>query len=97
MPVAPCGLVFYDLVVDPPDVPGLRPDWVFMSENIHQGQIGTMANAATHYAVMTGRSPVGLPMWDPYPPKLVKAVQERAWKIVQDWKAGKVVVKPVKQ
>ncbi len=72
VPVAPCGLVFYDLVADPPDVPGLRPDWVFMSENIHQGQIGTMANAATHYAVMTGRSPVGLPMWDPYPPELVK-------------------------
>ncbi len=97
VPIAPCGLVFYDLTVDPPDVPGLRPDWVFMSENIHQGQIGTMANAATHYAVMTGRSPVGLPMWDPYPPELVKAVQERAWRIVQDWKAGKAVVKPLKQ
>jgi hypothetical protein len=97
VPVAPCGLVFYDLTVDPPAVPGLRPDWIFMSEDIHQNQIGTMANAATHYAVMTGRSPVGLPMWDPYPPELVKAVQERAWKIVQDWKAGKAVVKPLKQ
>jgi hypothetical protein len=97
VPVAPCGLVFYDLIVDPPDVAGLRPDWIFMSENIHQNQIGTMANAATHYAVMTGRSPVGLPMWDPYPPELVKAVHERAWRIVQDWRAGKVVVKPVRQ
>jgi predicted alpha/beta superfamily hydrolase len=95
VPVAPCGLVFYDLTVDPPAVPGLRLDWVFMVENIHQNHIGTMANAATHYAVMTGRSPVGLPMWDPYPPELVKAVQERAWKIVQDWKADKTVVKPL--
>jgi len=54
-----------------------------------------MVNAATNYAVMTGRSPVGLQMWDPYPPELVKAVQERAWQIVLDWKADKTVIKPV--
>ena len=96
VPIAPCGLVFYDLIVDPPDLPlTLRTDWVYMVENIHQNHIGTMANAATHYAVMTGRSPIGLQMWDPYPPELVKAVQERAWRIVQDWKADKTVIKPV--
>ena len=95
VPVAPCGLVFYDLVADPPDIPGLRTDWVFMVENIHQNHIGTMVNAAVHYAVMTGRSPVGLPMWDPYPPGLIKAVQERAWQIVQEWKAGHPVIKPL--
>jgi hypothetical protein len=97
VPVAPCGLVFYDLVVDPPAVPGLRLDWTYMVADIHQNHIGTMANAAVHYAVMTGRSPVGLRMWDPYPPELVKAVQERAWQIVQDWKTGKVVIKPVSE
>jgi hypothetical protein len=94
VPVAPCGLVFYDLIVDPP-LTGLRLDWVFMVDNIHQNHIGSMANAATHYAVMMGRSPVGLPMWDPYPPELVKAVQERAWQIVQDWKADRFVIKPL--
>jgi hypothetical protein len=93
IPVVPCGLIFYDLVVDPPDVAGLRLDWVFMGENIHQNHIGTMANATAHYAVLTGRSPVGLPMWDPYPPELVQAVQERAWHIVKEWKAGRVQVK----
>jgi hypothetical protein len=95
VPVIPCGLIFYDLIVDPPAINGLRLDWVFMIENIHQNHIGTLANAAAHYAVMTGRSPAGLPMWDPYPEELVKAVQERAWKIVRDWKAGRVEVKPV--
>jgi hypothetical protein len=93
VPIAPCGLVFYDLIVDPPAVEGLRQDWVYMVENIHQNHLGTMVNAATHYAVMTGRSPVGLPMWDPYPKELVKAVQERAWKIVQDWKEGQIEIK----
>ena len=93
VPVVPCGLIFYDLIADPPPVEGLRLDWVFMVENIHQNHIGTLSNAAAHYAVMTGRSPVGLPMWDPYPPELVTAVQERTWKIVQDWKGGKIDVK----
>lgn len=93
--IAPCGLVLYDLTIDPPAIPGLRLDWLYMVENIHQNHIGTMVNAATHYAVMTGRSPVGLPMWDPYPEELVKAVQERAWQIVQDWKAGKIKIKPI--
>lgn len=93
VPVIPCGLIFYDLVVDPPKVKGLREDWVFMVGNIHQNHLGTMANASAHYAVMTGCSPVGLPMWDPYPPELIRAIQERAWKIIRDWKAGKAVVK----
>jgi hypothetical protein len=95
VPVVPCGLIFYDLIADPPPIEGLRLDWVFMVENIHQNHIGTMSNTAAHYAVMTGRSPVGLPMWDPYPPELVTAVQERVWKIVQEWKAGKINVKPL--
>ncbi|MCB0629328.1 MAG: hypothetical protein R2824_27795 [Saprospiraceae bacterium] len=90
VPVAPCGLVFYDLITNPPSFEDLRLDWVYMVENIHQNHLGTMVNAATHYAVMTGRSPVGLPMWEPYPEALVKEIQERAWKVVQDWKAGKV-------
>ncbi|MDR2497963.1 MAG: hypothetical protein LBD28_00795 [Tannerellaceae bacterium] len=92
--VAPCGLVFYDLLIDPPAVEGgLRLDWMYMEANIHQNHIGTMINAATHYAVMTGRSPVGLPIWDPWPPKLVREVQERAWKIVKEWKAGHILIK----
>jgi len=93
VPIIPCGLIFYDLVVDPPPVDGLRLDWVFMEQNIHQNHIGTMANAAAHYAVLTGKSPVGLPMWDPYPLELVEAVQKRAWKIVQDWKQGIIYIK----
>ncbi|MDR2495941.1 MAG: hypothetical protein LBD21_02285 [Tannerellaceae bacterium] len=90
--VAPCGLVFYDLLVDPPKLEGLRIDWMYMEEDIHQNHIGTMINAATHYAVMTGRSPVGLPMWDPWPPQLVREVQQRAWKIVKEWKAGQLMI-----
>lgn len=94
-PVVPCGLIFYDLITNPPPIEGLRLDWVFMPENIHQNHLGTLANAAAHYAIMTGRSPVGLPMWDPYPPALIKAVQERVWEIVKDWKAGKIEVREV--
>lgn len=97
VPIAPCGLVFYDLIVDPPEDYDLRQDWVYMVENIHQNHIGTMANAATHYAVMTGRSPVGMEMWDPYPADLVREVQERAWQIVKDWKSGKINIKNTKR
>ena len=95
VPVAPCGLVFYDLLADPPKVPGLRTDFTFMPENIHQGQLGSMINVATHYATLCGRSPVGLPDWDPYPPGLIRAVQERAWQVVQAWQRGEVVIKPL--
>jgi hypothetical protein len=95
VPVVPCGLIFYDLVVNPPALKDnrLREDWVFMEQNIHQNHIGTMVNAAAHYAVLTGRSPVGLPMWDPYPQELVAAIQQRVWEIVNKWKMGEVVVR----
>ena len=91
VPVIPCGLIFYDLVKNPPQFENikLREDWVFMVENIHQNHLGTMINASAHYAVLTGQSPVGLPMWDPYPEELVRVLQERTWQIVKDWKAGK--------
>jgi hypothetical protein len=87
-PVVPCGLVYYDLITNPPEFEDLqlRQDWVFMEQNIHQNHIGTMVNAAAHYAVMTGQSPVGLPMWDPYPIELVHAPQQRTWEVVQQWK-----------
>ena len=67
IPVIPCGLIYYDLIIDPPVFKDmiLRQDWVFMEQNIHQNHIGTMVNAAAHYAVMTGQSPIGLPMWNP--------------------------------
>jgi hypothetical protein len=64
-----------------------------MVENIHQNHLGTMANIAAHYGVLTGQPPIGLPMWDPYPPDLVKALQMRAWEIIQDWKKGEVNIK----
>lgn len=87
--VIPCGLIFYSLLVDPPDIDEeLRLDWMFMQENIHQNHLGTMINLAAHFSIMTGLSPVGLPMWDPYPPALVKALQERVWEVVRVWKAG---------
>ncbi|MCB0670026.1 MAG: hypothetical protein KDC80_29570 [Saprospiraceae bacterium] len=86
VPVIPCGLIYYDLVANPPPDFNLRPDWPFMVENIHQNHLGTMANAAAHYAVLTGRSPVGLPMWDPYPRSLIEALQERTWEVVEEWK-----------
>ena len=92
VPVVPCGLIYYDLIVNPPVLRDatLRKDWVFMEENIHQNHVGTMVNVAAHYAVMTGRSPVGLPMWDPYPAELVRAIQERTWDIVRKWKRGEI-------
>lgn len=95
IPVIPCGLIFYDLVANPPALKdiSLRQDWVFMEEDIHQNHIGTMVNAAAHYAVLTGQSPVGLPMWDPYPEELVKAVQQRTWDIVKKWKKGEIVIR----
>lgn len=88
VPIVPCGSIYYDLISNPPvfnDIQ-LRKDWTFIEENIHQNQFGTMINAAAHYAVLTGQSPVGLPMWDPYPQKLVRVVQERVWQIVKQWK-----------
>lgn len=94
IPVVPCGLIYYDLVTNPPafkDI-SLRQDWVFMEQDIHQNHIGTMVNAAAHYAVLTGQSPVGLPMWDPYPEELTKAVQQRVWDIVRKWKKGEVII-----
>ena len=92
IPVIPCGLIFYDLIADPPSGFSLRVDWPFMVENIHQNHLGTMANVAAHYAILVGRSPIGLPMWDPYPKKLVKKLQKRVWQLVQEWKHEKLSV-----
>lgn len=92
--VVPCGLIYWDLIADPP-LPGLRQDFVFVYEDIHQNSLGTLANVWAHYAVLTGRSPVGLPTWEPYDQRLVQAVQERVWQVVRDWKERKVTIKPV--
>ncbi len=88
--VMPCGLILYDLTVDPPPaLAGQREDYAAQSE------LGMVACVASFYAVTTGRSPVGLPMEDDLDPAAVRAVEERVWRIVQDWEAGKVVIKPV--
>jgi hypothetical protein len=53
------ALIFYDLAQRPPvDVP--RVDYLYGLDNIHQNGLGTLVNAFAMFAVMSGRSPVGL-------------------------------------
>ncbi len=79
VPVAPCGLIYYDLLADPPAFGGLRPDYLFVPGSSIQNDLGTLVNVAALYAVTTGRSPVGLPCWEPFPQDLVRPIEERVW------------------
>lgn len=57
--VAPAALVFYDLAVNPP-VAVPRVDYLYGAGNIHQNGLGTLVNAFTLFAVMTGQLSVGI-------------------------------------
>lgn len=104
--VVPVAVIYHDLISRPPRE-GLREDYLWKPANIHQNFLGTAVNAWSLYAVLTGRSPVGvdldytanLPNW--MPPTLApddlalardaelrRAVQERVWKVVQQWRSG---------
>lgn len=101
--IVPAGVVFHDLTTQPP--PGMpRSDYLWKPANIHQNELGTMINAWTLYAVLTGESPVGVDFDMPpfavgdtiqsFPelkltPKLRRTLQERVWNVVQAWQSGK--------
>lgn len=57
--VIPSGLVFYDLVATPPRA-GLREDWLFFPQNIHQNGAGVAINVYVAYAALVAESPVGI-------------------------------------
>ncbi len=69
-------------------------DGVHMNDQPHNGRdsgtIGSYATAATHYATLTGESPVGLTV-EPYEQfnpeadaELIEAIQETVWDVVND-------------
>ncbi len=57
--VVPSGLVYYDLLADPPRE-GLRPDWLYYPQNIHQNGAGIALNVYIFYAALVGESPIGI-------------------------------------
>ena len=99
--VSPCGLIYYDLIANPPATNSLnltaplRTDFPYINQNIHQNELGALINAFTMYATLTGKSPVGLPVDEPYPPKLIHDIQQRVWQVVQQWKAGDIEPQPL--
>jgi hypothetical protein len=83
-PVVPCGLVWHDLTTNPPKT-GLAKDYLY-ADDIHQNALGCGVNSFVFYAMLTHRSPVGVhyTYGDFKPDALMeKALQERAWKIIQ--------------
>jgi hypothetical protein len=57
--VVPSGLVYYDLISNPPR-DDLRLDWLYFPQNIHQNGAGVALNAYVFYAALVGQSPVGI-------------------------------------
>lgn len=101
--VVPAAVVYHDLTTQPPK--GMpRVDYLWKAANIHQNELGTMVNAWTFYAVLTGESPVGVDFDMPpfiiddavqslpelkLTPELRRELQTRVWKVVQAWNNGK--------
>jgi hypothetical protein len=57
--IVPSGLVYYDLLADPP-FEGLREDWLYWPGNIHQNGVGIALNTYVFYAALYSESPVGI-------------------------------------
>lgn len=101
--VVPLAVIYYDLTVRPPR-DGLRVDYLWEPANIHQNELGTVVNSWALYAVLTGRSPIGID-YDSQPhvvgdrlsenPDIVfdvplrRALQERVLDVVRQWQSGK--------
>lgn len=101
--IVPVAVVYHDLTLRPPRE-GLRVDYLWRPGNIHQNELGTLVNAWTMYAVLTGRSPVGVDFdvapWVvgeklkanpdiPLDTELRRALQRRVETVVRDWRRGK--------
>ena len=101
--VVPIAVAYHDLILNPPAGVS-RVDYLWRPGNIHQNKLGTMVNAWMLYAVLTGKSPVGVDF--DMPPHVVgeklsddpqirltaelrHALQSRVWKVAQAWQAGK--------
>lgn len=104
--IVPAAVVYHDLTTQPPE--GLpRVDYLWHPANIHQNELGTMVNAWMFYAVLTGKSPVGVD-FDMSPfivgdklrgapelrltPELRRILQERVWKVAKEWQSGTTLV-----
>lgn len=101
--IVPAAVVYHDLTLNPPArMP--RVDYLWIESNIHQNELGTMVNTWMFYAMLTGKSPVGVnfdlpPFVDgqsmkktpeiKLTPELQKTLQERVWKVAQAWRSGK--------
>lgn len=100
--IVPAAVAYHSLTLDPPGKPP-RVDYLWRANNIHQNELGTMVNAWMFYAVLTGKSPVGLDFDMPphvvgevlsqdselrLSPQLRKALQERVWQVTQHWRSG---------
>ncbi len=100
--VVPIAVVYYDLTVRPARE-GLREDYLWDPANIHQNELGIVVNSWVLYSVLAGKSPVGLDYDLPphvvgtklvnnpdivFDEALRRELQERVWKIVQQWQAG---------
>lgn len=76
------------------ELPGLSSRKDFFADQIHFNDLGAYAMALTHYAVIYGRSPVGLPHLlrradgtaaDPAPEASVALIQGLVWREVQGY------------
>ena len=100
--IIPAALVYHDLTVRPPaGMP--RVDYLWIESNIHQNELGSMVSAWMFYAILTGKSPVGVDFDLPpfvtgeamkktpevrLTPELRIELQQRVWKVAQAWRSG---------
>ncbi len=100
--IVPAAVVYHDLTTQPPK--GMpRVDYLWRPANIHQNELGTIVNAWMFYAVLTGKSPVGVDFDMPpfivgeklredpelrLTPELCRTLQERVWKVAKEWQRG---------
>lgn len=78
--VIPVGLAFARAIAMKPDLE------LYVADKRHPSLAGTYLSAATSYAALYGRSPIGLSYTAGLPADTVRVLQTAAWETVQDYK-----------
>lgn len=97
-PVAPCARIWHSLTDTLPRA-GLARDYLY-GDDLHQNNLSSYLNSWIFYAVLTGRTPVGLDYTYTtvsnvtYDAALRTAMQQRVWSIIQNEYSGVVFARP---
>jgi hypothetical protein len=107
--ICPIATAYGNLILNPPHA-GLRADFLYEPENIHENILGHILSSYTLYATLTGRSPVGLDYdYSPYvvgdsmqhiadmryDEQMRAAIQQGAWDAFLEWYGGSVRTQPM--